>query len=44
MRYRDRGAVLIVSHDPTMLAEADRIYYLTDGQLDHIEERAPIEV
>lgn len=39
MRYRDRGAVLVVTHDPTMLAEADRIYHLRDGELDHIENR-----
>jgi ABC-type lipoprotein export system ATPase subunit len=38
MRYRDRGAVLIVTHDPTMVADADRIYHLSDGHLDHIEQ------
>lgn len=37
-RYRDKGAVLIVTHDPTMLEEADCIYHLHDGHLDHIEE------
>ena len=37
-RYRDRGAVLIVTHDPTMLDEADSIYHLHDGRLDHIEQ------
>ena len=37
-RYRERGAVLVVSHDPTMLSEADRIYHLRDGTLDHILE------
>lgn len=42
MRYRDRGAVLIVTHDPTMIADADRIYHLTDGHLDHIEDRTQI--
>ncbi len=39
-RYRDRGTVLVVTHDPTMVAEADSIYHLNDGSLDHIEERA----
>ena len=39
MRYRTRGAVLVVTHDPTMLAEADRVYHLRDGLLDHIETR-----
>ena len=39
MRYRTRGAVLIVSHDPTMLDEADSVYHLRDGLLDHIENR-----
>jgi putative ABC transport system ATP-binding protein len=40
LRYRERGAVLVVTHDPSMVAEADRIYHLTDGQLDHIENRS----
>ncbi|HZP84218.1 MAG TPA: ATP-binding cassette domain-containing protein [Chthonomonadaceae bacterium] len=39
-RYRERGTVLVVTHDPTMVEEADRIYHLRDGALDHIEERA----
>ena len=39
LRYRDRGAVLIVTHDPSMVADADRLYHLNDGCLDHIEER-----
>ncbi len=38
MRYRTQGAVIVVTHDPSMLAEADSIYHLTDGLLDHIEE------
>ena len=38
-RYRDRGAVIVVTHDPSMLEEADRIYHLSDGNLDRIEER-----
>ena len=39
MRYRTQGAVIIVTHDPSMLAEADSIYHLTDGLLDHIEQK-----
>jgi putative ABC transport system ATP-binding protein len=39
MRYRDRGAVLVVTHDPSMVAQANSVYHLSDGQLDHIEER-----
>jgi len=37
MRYRERGAVLVVTHDPTMVAEADSVYHLSDGRLDRIE-------
>jgi putative ABC transport system ATP-binding protein len=39
-RYRTRGAVLVVTHDPAMVEEADRVYHLSDGRLDHVEERA----
>jgi putative ABC transport system ATP-binding protein len=39
-RYREHGAVLVVTHDPTMVEDADRIYHLRDGSLDHIEDRA----
>lgn len=38
-RYRDRGAVLVVTHDPIMLESADCVYHLNDGRLDHIEDR-----
>jgi len=41
MRYRNRGAVIVVTHDPTMVDEADRIYHLHDGLLDRIESPAP---
>ena len=44
MRYREQGTVLIVSHDPTMLSDADRIFHLSDGNLDHIEERTKSKV
>ncbi|CCW34765.1 ABC-type antimicrobial peptide transport system, ATPase component [Chthonomonas calidirosea] len=38
LAYRDRGAVIVVSHDPLMLQGADRIYYLLDGCLEKVEE------
>jgi len=31
--YRGDGALVMVTHDPTMLAEADRIVELSDGEL-----------
>lgn len=42
MTYRERGTVVVVTHDPAMVAEADIIYHLSDGRLDHIEERRPL--
>jgi len=43
MRYRSHGAVLVVTHDPSMVEDADRIYHLTDGRLDRIEERTLVD-
>ncbi len=40
MRYRTRGAVIVVTHDPSMVAEADTIFQLRDGLLDHTEQPA----
>lgn len=37
--YRENGAVIVVTHDPAMLADADRVYYLADGRLDRVETR-----
>lgn len=31
--YREKGAVVVVTHDPEMLADADRVYSLRDGKL-----------
>lgn len=31
--YREHGAVVVVTHDPEMLADADRVYSLRDGKL-----------
>ncbi len=39
MRYRERGAVVVVTHDPAMVDAADRLYHLRDGLLDRIEDR-----
>jgi len=39
MRYRTRGAVIVVTHDPTMVEEADLVFQLRDGLLSHIEDR-----
>lgn len=32
-RFRARGAVLLISHDPSILTEADEVYRLEDGTL-----------
>ncbi|MCS6777923.1 MAG: hypothetical protein NZ557_15465, partial [Chthonomonadaceae bacterium] len=40
LRYRDRGAVIVVTHDPVMLEGADAIFYLMDGELVNIERQA----
>ncbi len=32
-RYQDKGTVVVVTHDPTMVAEADRVYQMLDGKL-----------
>ncbi len=42
MTYRERGTVVVVTHDPAMVEEADVIYHLSDGRLTHIEERRPL--
>ena len=38
-RYREKGAVIVVTHDAGMVETADCVYHLSDGMLDHIEER-----
>ena len=40
MRYRGKGVVLVVTHDPSMVAEADSVYHLGDGRIDHVERRS----
>lgn len=39
MRYRKQGTVVVVTHDPSMLEEAEEICHLRDGVLDHMERR-----
>ena len=41
MRFRTQGTVLVVTHDPAMLSDADQTYHLLDGNLSHIEKRKP---
>ena len=36
-KYRTRGTVIMVTHDPDMLTEADGIYHLRDGKLDRYD-------
>jgi putative ABC transport system ATP-binding protein len=36
--YRDRGAVIVVTHDPEMLTGADRIFLMRDGELESAVE------
>lgn len=43
MQYRERGAVLVVTHDPMMVEAADLVYHLADGQLNRIEERSRLD-
>ena len=32
--YRERGLVIVVTHDPEMVAEADLVYKMRDGRLE----------
>jgi putative ABC transport system ATP-binding protein len=34
MSYRDRGVVIVVTHDPEMLIGADRVFQMRDGELE----------
>jgi putative ABC transport system ATP-binding protein len=38
--YRDEGLIIVVTHDEAMLAGADNIYHMEDGQLHHIARPA----
>lgn len=40
--YRGEGALVMVTHDPSMLAEADRIVELSDGELVKEAMSAPV--
>ncbi len=37
-RYRERGAVIVVTHDPEMVSGAERVYRLRDGLLEGVDE------
>jgi putative ABC transport system ATP-binding protein len=36
--YRERGTVIVVTHDPEMLADADRVLIMRDGRLEREHE------
>lgn len=39
-KHRGKGSLVMVTHDPTMLEEADRIVHLADGMV--VEEHEPV--
>jgi putative ABC transport system ATP-binding protein len=39
--YRDRGAVIVVTHDPEMLADADHVFTMRDGAMVAPEHAGP---
>jgi len=41
-RWREKGSVIVVTHDPEMLTDADAVVHLRDGALVEIRERAAI--
>jgi putative ABC transport system ATP-binding protein len=41
-QWRQRGTVVVVTHDPEMLSDADEILHLRDGELVERERRAPV--
>ncbi|MCG9894943.1 MAG: ATP-binding cassette domain-containing protein [Fimbriimonadaceae bacterium] len=43
-RHRGEGALVMVTHDPSMLEEADRILHLADGQIEREELRSPSKI
>jgi putative ABC transport system ATP-binding protein len=38
-RWRQQGTVVVVTHDPEMLSDADEILHLRDGELVEVEKR-----
>lgn len=38
-KHRGRGALVMVTHDTTMLTDADRVVVINDGRIERIEER-----
>jgi putative ABC transport system ATP-binding protein len=41
-RWRERGTVIVVTHDPEMLTDADAVVHLRDGVLVEVQERAAL--
>lgn len=41
-RWRERGTLVVVTHDPEMVADADEVLHLRDGQLDGREARTRV--
>jgi putative ABC transport system ATP-binding protein len=39
-RWREKGTVVVVTHDPEMLTDADTVLYLRDGALAEMHDRA----
>ena len=38
---RDEGTtIMLVTHDPEVASRADRLVYLKDGRIDHVETQA----
>ncbi|MBS1705435.1 MAG: ABC transporter ATP-binding protein [Armatimonadetes bacterium] len=40
--HRGHGALVMVTHDPTMLANADRILHLSEGQIEEQRRTQPV--
>lgn len=39
LNVRDKKTILLVTHDPSFIAYADRVLYMKDGQIVNIEEK-----
>jgi putative ABC transport system ATP-binding protein len=39
-RWREKGTIVVVTHDPEMVADADTVLYLRDGALAEVRKRA----
>jgi ABC-type lipoprotein export system ATPase subunit len=41
--YRDQGSLIAVTHNPEILAEADLVIALRDGQIANVKDRVARE-